>query len=115
MPVISKYYLAAPPIAERTGLIGSRYRVRDGRYVLSYMDMKNIRFTPDELLNGIGQYIEEVGEEEAGRLIAENGYKIGRDEVRVQTEPETPEQQPDRQEAEPESEENNQPTNEEEE
>lgn len=121
MAVISKYYLAAASIAERTGLITSRYRVRDGRFVLSYMDMKNIRFTPEELISGIGQYIQEVDENEAMRLIIENGYKIGKEEAQsipidenAEIAPDTPvvteeqeEEQESENENENESEENN--------
>ena len=118
MAVISKYYLATASIAERTGLITSRYRVRDGRFVLSYMDMKNIRFTPEELISGIGQYIQEVDEDEAMRLIIENGYKIGKEEERsipidenVEIAPDTPivtvEQEEQESENENEVEENN--------
>lgn len=98
MSVINKYYLAAPSVAERTGLIKARYRVRDGRFVLHYADMKFIRFTPEELIGGIGTLIEEVAKAEAERLIAENGYRIGPDDgvqpiasgIQVEAEQESP-------------------------
>ena len=77
MAVTSKYYLATPQIAERAGLINARYRVRDGRFILSYQDLKLVRFTSEEMLTGIGQSVQEVQENQARVLIAENGYKIG--------------------------------------
>ena len=65
-------------IAERSGMIASRYRVADGRFVLNERDLGRIRFTVDEMLNGL-QGVEQIDSVEAQTLIRKNGYKMGKE------------------------------------
>ena len=69
-------YLVTRTIAIRSGLIESRYRIADGRFVLDNKDLQRVRFTSDEYITGL-QGVEKVSEEEARTLIARNGYKMG--------------------------------------
>lgn len=75
-------YLVTKDIAVRSGLIATRYRIADGRFVLDNKDLSRVRFTTDEYISGL-QGVTKVSEEEAKTLIAENGYQMGE-------EPETP-------------------------
>ena len=51
-------------IAIRSGLIESRYRIADGRFVLDNKDLSRVRFTPDEYISGLAG-VEKVSEEVA--------------------------------------------------
>jgi hypothetical protein len=79
MALDSAVYLVSRDIAIRSGLIQERYRIADGRFVLSNKDLSYVRFTPDEYIDGL-KGVERTSEEIAARLIAENGYQMG-DEV----------------------------------
>lgn len=69
-------YLVTRTIAIRSGLIESRYRIADGRFVLDNKDLQRVRLTSEEYITGL-QGVEKVSEEEARTLIARNGYKMG--------------------------------------
>ena len=71
-------YLVTKDIAIRSGLINSRYRVADGRFVLDNKDLSRVRFTTDEYINGLSG-VEKVDELRVKTLIAQNGYKMGED------------------------------------
>lgn len=82
MALATQLYLVTKDIAIRSGLIESRYRIADGRFVLDNKDLSRVRFTPDEYISGLAG-VEKVSEEEAETLIAQNGYQMG-DEVEQQ-------------------------------
>lgn len=69
-------YLVSEEIALRSGLIESRYRIADGRYVLNDRDLARIRFTTDEYISGLPG-VEKTTSEEARTLIARNNYQLG--------------------------------------
>lgn len=69
-------YLVTKEIAIRSGLIQSRYRVADGRFVLNNRDLSRVRFTPDEYINGL-EGVEKVSSEYAKTLIRQNNFRIG--------------------------------------
>ena len=70
------FYLVTQAIAQRSGVIESRYRIKDGRFVLDNKDLSYIRFTPDEYIDGL-KGVEKVSKDDAMLLIKENGYKMG--------------------------------------
>lgn len=72
----SATYLVSATIAERSGLIASRYRIADGRYVLNDRDLARVRLTADEYINGL-QGVSKVTSAEAQTLIAANNYQMG--------------------------------------
>ena len=76
MALDSAIYLVTREIAMRSGTINSRYRIADGRFVLSNKDLAMIRFTSEEYLTGL-QGVERVDERDAQRLIAENNFQRG--------------------------------------
>lgn len=76
MALATQLYLVTRDIAIRSGLIESRYRIADGRFVLDNKDLSRVRFTPDEYISGLAG-VEKVSEEEAETLIAQNGYQMG--------------------------------------
>ena len=76
MALATQLYLVTRDIAIRSGLIESRYRITDGRFVLDNKDLSRVRFTPDEYISGLAG-VEKVSEEEAETLIAQNGYQMG--------------------------------------
>lgn len=78
MALATQLYLVTKDIAIRSGLIESRYRIADGRFVLDNKDLSRVRFTPDEYISGLAG-VEKVSEEEAETLIAQNGYQMGED------------------------------------
>ena len=82
MALATQLYLVTKDIAIRSGLIESRYRIADGRFVLDNKDLSRVRFTPDEYISGLAG-VEKVSDEEAETLIAQNGYQMG-DEVEQQ-------------------------------
>ena len=76
MALATQLYLVTKDIAIRSGLIESRYRIADGRFVLDNKDLSRVRFTPDEYISGLDG-VEKVSDEEAETLIAQNGYQMG--------------------------------------
>lgn len=72
----TKYFLVKPDIAERAGVIESRYHTTDGLLVLNEQDMGRVRLTPEEYLTGVVERV--VDEAEAANLIEEAGRKMGR-------------------------------------
>ena len=82
MALATQLYLVTKDIAIRSGLIESRYRIADGRFVLDNKDLSRVRFTPDEYISGLAG-VEKVSDDEAETLIAQNGYQMG-DEVEQQ-------------------------------
>lgn len=69
-------YLVSEDIARRSGLIDSRYRIADGRFVLNDRDLACIRFTTDEYISGLPG-VEKTTSEEAQTLIAQNNFQLG--------------------------------------
>lgn len=69
-------YLVTKEIAIRSGLIESRYRIKDGRFVLNNRDLSRVRFTIDEYINGLSG-VEKVSAEEAKTLIRQNNFSLG--------------------------------------
>ena len=78
MALATQLYLVTKDIAIRSGLIESRYRIADGRFVLDNKDLSRVRFTPDEYISGLAG-VEKVSEDEAETLISQNGYQMGED------------------------------------
>ena len=76
-------YLVTEDIAIRSGMVDSRYRIADGRFVLNNRDLNRVRFRADEYINGLAG-VEKVSDEEARTLIARNGYSLGRDNSKAQ-------------------------------
>ena len=74
------FYLVTEAIARRAGVIDSRYRTQDGRFVLDDKDLSFIRLTPDEYLTGL-QGIEKVTKQEALSEIQMENYQMGAQEV----------------------------------
>lgn len=72
----TKYFLVKPDIAERAGVIDSRYHTSDGLLVLNEQDMGRVRLTPEEYQTGVVERI--VDEAEATNLVEEAGRKMGR-------------------------------------
>lgn len=72
----TKYFLVKPDIAERAGVMDSRYHTTDGLMVLNEQDMGRVRLTPEEYQTGVVERI--VDEAEATNLIEEAGRKMGR-------------------------------------
>ena len=69
-------YLVTKEIAIRSGLVDSRYRIADGRFVLNNRDLSRVRFEPDEYINGL-EGVEKVTPESAKTLIRQNNFAIG--------------------------------------
>lgn len=69
-------YLVTKEIAIRSGLISSRYRVADGRFVLNNRDLSRVRFSPDEYINGL-EGVEKISSEQAKALIRQNNFRLG--------------------------------------
>lgn len=69
-------YIVERDIARRSGLLASRYRTADGRFVLNNRDLARVRMTAEEYVTGL-QGIEKVTHEEARTLIARGGFKMG--------------------------------------
>lgn len=69
-------YLVTKEIAIRSGLVDSRYRISDGRFVLNNRDLSRVRFEPDEYINGL-EGVEKVTPEHAKTLIRQNNFAIG--------------------------------------
>lgn len=69
-------YVVTRRIAERSGMLGTRYRTTDGRFILNDRDLSRVYFTPDEYINGL-QGVEKITKNEADGLIKGGGYKMG--------------------------------------
>lgn len=78
-------YLCTADIARRSGVINSRYRTTDGRYILYDKDLARIQFTTDEYLNGL-KGIEKITTDQALRLIKDNHSSLGEDTTPVEVE-----------------------------
>lgn len=78
-------YLVTKEIAIRSGLVDSRYRIADGRFVLNNRDLSRVRFEPDEYVNGL-EGVEKVTPERAKTLIRQNNFAIGLEVVEEQQE-----------------------------
>ena len=70
-------YSVSADIARRSGVISSRYRTEDGRFLLSERDLQNMRFrmTADEFVHGLDAKL--VSDEEMQELIRKGGYQLG--------------------------------------
>ena len=80
-------YLVTKEIAIRSGLVDSRYRIADGRFVLNNRDLSRVRFEPDEYINGL-EGVKKVTPERAKTLIRQNNFAIGLEVVEEQQETE---------------------------
>lgn len=82
------YFTAGADIVRRAGIIASRYRTKDGRFIITSDDLWKLSLvmTPMEYVTGLD--IIEVSETESKRLIAENGYQMGEDYAEPEPEPE---------------------------
>ena len=76
-------YLVTKEIALRSGMIDTRYRTQDGRFILNDRDLARIRFSPNEYLTGLSG-IERISSSEANTLIAKNNNAMGIGEESVQ-------------------------------
>lgn len=92
MALDNQLYLVTKDIAIRSGLMQTRYRIADGRFVLDNKDLSRVRFTTDEYISGL-EGVTKVNEEEAQTLIAQNGYKMGEEGEEAPTTTETNENQ----------------------
>lgn len=70
-------FLASADVARRAGAIDTSYRAKDGRFILSEKALRGVRMQmkPEEYVSGLD--VELISEQEAERLIAENGYQYG--------------------------------------
>lgn len=75
--VKEKYFTASAELTRRAGIIESRYRTKDGRYVINGNDLQKLSLvmTPEEFIGGID--VVEISETESKRLISEGGYHLG--------------------------------------
>lgn len=74
--VDSQDFIVTREVALRTGEIQYKYRTDDGRFIVDARTLSRIRFTSDEMINGL-QGIEKISHDEAEALIAFNGYQMG--------------------------------------
>lgn len=70
------FYKVVENIAKRSGLILERYRTKDMNWILDNNDLRRVRFTPDEYIDGLQGVVKITGTE-ADALIAENNYQMG--------------------------------------
>lgn len=80
------FYLVTKEIALRSGMVDTRYRTQDGRFILNDRDLSRIRFSPNEYLTGL-QGIERISASEANTLIAKNNNAMGIGQEDVAEEP----------------------------
>ena len=76
MALETAYYLVTEEVAKRSGVIESRHRAKDGRFILNDRDLSRIRFEVKEYINGI-EGVEMITHEEAKQLIRDNNFAIG--------------------------------------
>lgn len=69
-------YLVTRDIAERSGMIATRYRTKDGRFILNDRDLSHVRFSSEEYITGL-QGVEQITDAKASKLIKANGYQMG--------------------------------------
>lgn len=62
-------------VARRSGLIATRYRTVDDRFILTDKDLQRVHLTADEFVNGIDAV--KLTKDEAEKLIAENHFQMG--------------------------------------
>lgn len=74
--VDNKFYLVIYSVAKRSGVIDSRYRTKDGRFILETKDLQGVRLTSDEYVTGL-QGVELISKQDAMILIQDNGYQTG--------------------------------------
>jgi len=74
--VDNKFYLVSQSVAQRSGVIESRYRIADGRFVLETKDLAGIRLTSEEYVTGLDG-VEMVSKQDAMILIKDNNYQMG--------------------------------------
>lgn len=99
------FYLVTEQICRRAGLLGQRYRTKDGRYILDNKDLSRVRFTSDEYVSGLSG-VEKISLDQARTLIAGGGHSMEVPEAAVaetETTTENPEPQTEEPEPEPES------------
>ena len=73
-------YVVTQEIAMRSGVIDTRYRTQDGRFILNSRDLSRIRLVGEEFVKGL-EGVESITKQEADRLIAEGGYQMGLSKV----------------------------------
>ena len=78
MAVDKGLFLVSREIAIRSGMVASRYRTTDGKFILNERDMSRVRPTSDEIIHGFD--IKEITKAQALELSRKNGYKMGLDE-----------------------------------
>lgn len=78
-----EFYKVTKEIALRSGVIDSRYRTKDGFFILNNRDLSRIRFTTEEYITGL-RGVEKITPSEAQTLEAENSYKMGLPSVNEQ-------------------------------
>lgn len=76
MALDAAVYLVSLGIATRSGLLKSRYRTADGRFILDKNDLARVRLNSDEYITGL-QGVEKTTQAEAEKLIKANGFKMG--------------------------------------
>ena len=69
-------YIVTRDIAQRSGMIASRYRTEDGRFILNERDLARVRLTPEEFVSGLAG-VEMISAEVAKTLIRQNNYQMG--------------------------------------
>lgn len=69
-------YIVTKDIAQRSGMIASRYRTEDGRFILNERDLARVRLTPEEYVSGLAG-VEMITTEVAKTLIRQNNYQMG--------------------------------------
>ena len=74
--VESVTFVVTEDVARRSGVIATRYRTEDGRFILNNRDLRGVRMTAEELQTGL-QGIERISDELARQLIKKGGYKMG--------------------------------------
>lgn len=91
--VDTQKFIVTKDVALRTGVnLGYKYRTKDGRFILDARTLSNIRFTSDEIMNGLSG-IEKITDEEAKTLIAQNNYNMGMGNESEESEVEEPKEE----------------------
>ena len=111
MALDAAVFLVTREIALRSGLLESRYRIADGRFVLDTKDLSRVRFSSNEYINGLSG-VERVSEAEAQALISQNGYVMGDKGLEPDTQTTTVENQNEQPQVEEETHEETEPESE---
>lgn len=82
-----KIYKVPRAIAQRAGVLGIRYRTKDGMFILDNKDLRRVRMTSEEIENGL-QGIVRITPEESTRLQIENNFRMGDDGIEFDIMPE---------------------------